>query len=198
MLPRLRPYGTDILSVDLLPQLYPMDSAAMVEYNNYKDVKTILSGLINDNRNILQLDSTEIDILDNIANASKGLAGTEARNILTFGYGYGFIDCAENLPPIKDKKITDPVTPYKVFEPEIFASPNPANEWTAFHYTLPLGTNSLYIKIINMNGQTITTISVNRYRGQVIWDTRNIAPGVYCFTLINEKYSKSGKITVIH
>ena len=122
LLPRFRPYGTDILSVDLLPQLYPMDSAAMVEYNNYKDVKTILSGIINDNRNILQLDSTEIDILDNIANTSKGLAGTEARNILSFGYGYWFIDCAENLPPIKDKKINDP-----------------ANEWTAFNYKLKSG-----------------------------------------------------------
>ncbi|RLD77505.1 MAG: hypothetical protein DRJ15_13415, partial [Bacteroidetes bacterium] len=73
---------------------------------------------------------------------------------------------------------------------------NPATTWAAFDYTLPRITTYAKIVIKDITGKVIDEIPVNGVKGQKIWDTRNITPGVYIYTLTTETMNKSGKIVV--
>ncbi len=185
--------------LDLLPQTYSLDSSAMVEYNYYKDFKTFQAGLINTNTNIYQLDSTQLAFLNYTASNSKGMAGDQARNILEFAYGVFNINC----PPSPDLLIKS--TPFNaaknlnsVYEPKITVAPNPAGSWTVFNYTLFAGVDNSSIKITDMKNQVIKILPVTSVKGQITWDTRDVPAGLYIYTLMNDKYSKSGKISVVH
>ncbi|RUM74000.1 MAG: hypothetical protein DSZ11_04715 [Sulfurovum sp.] len=42
----------------------------------------------------------------------------------------------------------------------------------------------------------IHSISLSNTKGQVIWDTRKVIPGMYLFTLKTAGMSKSGKLII--
>ena len=86
----------------------------------------------------------------------------------------------------------------KAFEPQVQASPNPARDWAAFSYTLASEIDNASIRITDLKGKTVTVLPVRTSRGELIWDTREVIPGIYCYTLTNGNYSTSGKITVVH
>lgn len=185
--------------VNMLPELYNMDDSALNEYNQYKTIKTMQAQLINEGKNLFQYDSVQIAELYNIANNSKGQAGTIAKNILEFGYGVFFIDCAP-LPmgPTKSVKIINPKIITKGNELKITVFPNPANELITFKYSIPDQEQSSYIQIDDLKGQLIDIIILKNLQGEVVWDTWKVPTGVYVYTLKSEKYSKSGRITVRH
>ena len=127
------------------------------------------------------------------------MAGDQARNILEFAYGVFNINC----PPSPDLLIKS--TPFNaaknlnsVYEPKITVAPNPAGSWTVFNYTLFAGVDNSSIKITDMKNQVIKILPVTSVKGQITWDTRDVPAGLYIYTLMNDKYSKSGKISVVH
>ncbi len=185
--------------LDLLPQTYSMDSSAMVEYNYYKDMKIFQAGLINSNTNMFQLDSAQIAFLNYTALNSNGTAGNEARNILEFGYDVFNINCPPSPDsPLKSKIPNSSKNLNALFEPKISVIPNPAGNWAVFNYTLLAGVNNSSIKIVNIKNQVIKIIPLTKFKGQITWDTRAVPAGLYIYTLINDKYTKSGKLTIIH
>ncbi|MEI6884714.1 MAG: T9SS type A sorting domain-containing protein [Bacteroidota bacterium] len=185
--------------LDLLPQTYSLDSSAMIEYNYYKDLKTFQAGLITNKNNIFQLDSTQIAFLDYTASNSKGIAGDEARNILEFAYGAFNINCPPSPDyPVKSTSFNAAKNLNSIYEPKITVAPNPAGSWTVFNYTLLAGVNNSWIQITDMKNQVIKILPITKVEGQITWDTRDLPAGLYLFTLINDKYSKSGKVSVVH
>jgi len=185
--------------LDLLPQTYSLDSSAMVEYNYYKDFKAFQAGLINNNTNIYQLDSAQIAFLDYTASNSKGIAEDEARNILEFAYGVFNINCPPSPDsPVKSAPFNAAKNLNLIYEPKITVTPNPAGSWAVFNYTLLAGVNNSWIKITDMKNQVIKILPITKVEGQITWDTRDIPSGLYIYTLMNDKYSKSGKVSVVH
>lgn len=184
--------------VDMMPQIYVLDDSAMTEYNYYKDLKSLQTNLIIQGRNIFQLDSTQIDILQNIASSSTGIAGTQARSILEFAYGYSYIDCAPVAGSTKSSKINSQNQINTLFEPQISVYPNPSISWVAFNYNIPDGIKNSSIKIYDIKGQQIQEFNISNTKGEIIWDTRGITPGVYSYNLKTSLSSKAGKITIIH
>jgi hypothetical protein len=61
---------------------------------------------------------------------------------------------------------------------------------------LPAGYTSATISISDFSGKTIEQMHVKGTQGQQLWDTRNIKPGIYLYTLKAESFSQSGKIIV--
>lgn len=186
--------------VNMLPQLYTMDIEAQAEYDLYNDLKTIQSALINEEKNVYELSQAQITELEGIAQNSKGLAGVQARNILSFAYGYAYLNCAEIMDPseVKSAKTDRGALLKKMYEPQVTASPNPARDWAAFSYDIPTSVDNASLRINNLKGQLITTLPVKTTKGEVIWDTREVVPGIYCYTLTNGKFSTTGKIAVVH
>lgn len=184
--------------IDLLPQTYSFDDSAMVEYYYYKDLKDLQTTLITENKNIFQLDSTQIEMLENIASHSKGIAGTQSQSILAFAYGNLFINCPLPYSNTKISKCNKLESINTIFQPKVNSYPNPSEEWVVFEYSIPSSVNNCSLKIVNLMGQFVEEFKISNNSGMIIWDTRKIKEGNYIYTLNNDKYSTSGKITIIH
>lgn len=70
------------------------------------------------------------------------------------------------------------------------------NDWVEFNYTLPDENAKGIIKIIDVNGIMVTSFHVNGKYGQKVWDTRDIKPGVYFYTLNVAEILRSGKVII--
>lgn len=186
--------------VNMLPQLYQMDEKVMQEFDLYQNLKTIQSDLINEGKTFFELNDNQIAELQHIAENSQGLAGVQAQNILSFGYEYSYFNCAE----ITDEPIVNRPKKEKsellklVYEPQVNVTPNPANDWVAFTYTILTGLDNPSLQITDIKGHLVTTIPVSKTKGVIIWDTRGITQGIYCYSLSNGNYSESGKIVITH
>src|SRR5690606_12320101 len=64
--------------------------------------------------------------------------------------------------------------------------PNPANNWAAFSYHLPGNSATLQLRIRNAQGSLIHTLQGSGEEGQILWDTRGVAPGVYTVDLLRD------------
>jgi hypothetical protein len=144
--------------------------------------------------------SDQIAILENIAAMSKGTAGSQASNILEYGYGYVNPQCPALASVSKSKSVkqTIPGLLNSVYEPKINVFPNPAVNWTSFNYELMDGTKNASIEISDMKGIMVASLRITNNKGEIIWDTRGIISGTYTYICKCGSYSKIGKITVIH
>jgi hypothetical protein len=187
--------------LDSLPILYNMNAENQLEYNNYHALKTIQAELIDQGKNIFQLDSLQLAALENIAVNGQGIAVSQAQNILEFiAYGGPYSNCAAiaGPPAGKDQEIINPESSNNPDQPIIRCFPNPAEKSVTFIYHLIKMDESSSIEISNINGQIEKIIPVNSYNGQVIWDTKLVSSGVYFYTLKSGKNRKTGKLDVIH
>jgi hypothetical protein len=185
----------------MIPTIYNLSDSALTEYTYFKDLKTVQANIISSGSSIFQLNSDQIEILENIASMSKGIAGTQASNILEYGYGYSYPQCPALINQYTTSKSVNsniPALLNSIYEPKIKVYPNPANNWTAFYYELPEGMKTGSIDISDANGHNVTVLSIENQKGEVIWDTREIISGIYLFTCKSGKYLKTGKLTITH
>lgn len=181
--------------IDALPSTYGFETDN-AEYVRYKALKHLQIKLLGEGRNIYMLTAAEKTMLDNMVANSNGRSGMQARNILQFAYGNKYDDCP-NIPDGSTHKSVKASIPELTSNMiDINASPNPANTWVTFNYSLPeISTNSI-IEIHNVLGALVHVINLTNYQGQVIWDTRNVKPGVYLYTLKSLGTQKSGKLII--
>lgn len=190
---------TDALAVaNMMPQLYGYDNEALIKHNYYMDMLNLQINLAQQNRSIYELDSTEVINLVAIAENSKGIAGSQAKGILEFAYGYEYCNCL-NLADTTGYKSSGKISPNDISEMygfNVSAKPNPASEWIGFNFTLPYNQSEGIIKITDVSGKLITTLNITGNRGQKVWDTREIKQGIYFYTLMVDGISKTGKIVI--
>ena len=182
-----------------LPEIYELTEDEIAEHNNYIQILGLYSVLDQDDRTIFQLDSTEIQQLADIAENSTGIAGSYAKNILSFAYGYRYCDC----PYVSDtagmksssaiisegKNNLESISNITVF-------PNPAKGWVSFNYTLPDNLNYGNITITDINGKVIKVFRIENKQGQIVWDTRETCPGVYFYKMDYKHITKTGKFVI--
>ena len=80
---------------------------------------------------------------------------------------------------------------------KIQADPNPATNWVAFDYELPIGNDHAQLLIRNTEGKQIAQFQIADKIGQKVWDTRSIKSGTYLYVFISGKLKESGKIVII-
>jgi hypothetical protein len=183
---------------NLLPGLYDMDDDELIEHGYYMDMLNLYQTLHQQGRNTFQLTAAEKTTIESIGANSKGIAQSQAIAILESVYAdYSYVDCpvVDGAVGYKNSNVgtTELNTVYGL---SITVKPNPASQWAAFDYTLPAGYTSATICISDLSGKTIEQMHVKGAQGQQLWDTRNIKPGVYLYTLKVEAFSQSGKIII--
>jgi hypothetical protein len=184
--------------LNMLPALYDLHDEELDAYYDYSDMVNLQITLQSQNRNIHQLDSTEITGLLWMADSALGDARMQARNILEYAYGYHYCDCPA-LPDsigLKSRSNLNYGNLIKAKGMEINATPNPASTWVAFDYRLALTDTEGSIIISDISGRVIETIKVTGNQGQKTWDIRWIKPGIYLYTLNAGGLSKSGKLII--
>lgn len=182
----------------LMPQLYNYGVQELSEHSHYIEVLNFQIQLRQEGRNLFELDSTEVNNLANMAENSHSTPGRMAKGILESYYDYHYCDCLNSADSsgFKSGSTNMPGALSQMFAGTIEAVPNPAQSFTAFDYTLPNGDTEGTIKVSDVNGNIVKTFSINRSQGQTIWDTRNIQPGIYFYTLMVNSFTKSGKLII--
>ncbi len=190
---------TDALALaNMLPQLYNMKGTDLTEHSYYMDMLSLHQSLYQQGRNTFQLNSTEKADITFIANNSNDVAGAQAKSILEGVYDEHFNDCpdADGAAGYKSSSLIDPNALGKAYGLNISVKPNPAKQWAAFDYTLPGDETQATLTISNSLGNTVEILEISGQQGQKLWDTREIKPGVYIYTIQTSGFSQSGKIVI--
>lgn len=69
---------------------------------------------------------------------------------------------------------------------------SPANAHAFVGRLAPVGE----IVITDITGKKVETLLINREEGDQLWDTRQLAKGVYLYTLKSGGFSETGKIVI--
>jgi Secretion system C-terminal sorting domain len=94
-------------------------------------------------------------------------------------------------------QVTEIVLPTQK-EVKVKVYPNPAQELATVEYHLPEYIESAILTISDITGKQITEWKLDKYKGEVIWDTREIPVGVYLLQIShNNTYLFHSKITII-
>jgi len=184
--------------LNMLPSLYDLQNEELDAYYDYSDMVNFQITLQSQNRNLHQLDSTEIAGLLWMADSASGEARMQARNILEYAYGYHYCDCPA-LPDSIGLKSNSSINYGNLIKSkgiEINATPNPASTWVAFDYHLALSDTEGMITISDVSGRVIKVLKVTGNQGQKAWDIRRIKPGVYIYTLNTGGLTKSAKLII--
>ena len=184
--------------MNMIPSLYDLQGD---ELNCFYDYKNLVQMQLNwklTGKNIFELDSADIAMLEIYASGNSGSARNMAGNILSYAYNYHYCDCIHINDSSYFKSWNNSITGAlnKAFGPEISAEPNPASTWAAFNYRMASDKSVGYIIITDLSGNKIQQFMVTGKQGQQVWDTRLVKTGMYFYTLISNGLSKSGKIII--
>ncbi|MFZ4740039.1 MAG: T9SS type A sorting domain-containing protein [Bacteroidales bacterium] len=183
-----------------IPTLFRLTEEQQAEYQNFTDYTEFRQNIADSNRNILQLESQEIETLQQIANMNTGRSSVLAQNILCFGYQL----CVDYLPAEGEGEQLKSTKPEKTAKEVINAAynkitvtPNPANVYVAYSWELPLLKGEAQLIITDISGKSITQKTIASKRGQWIWDTRTINKGIYLYEIKsdNERLG-NGKVII--
>jgi len=183
--------------LDLIPATRGIEGNALAGYNDYKSMMQMQIAWQQQERSIFELDSLEVAILVGFAENTGGKAALMAKAILEHAFSHYYCNCL----PVSDSsswKSTPPTTLSKIEDHGLFieATPNPAKNWVAFDYKLPIYANEAKLQVTNMKGNPITHFTLNSKQGQQVWDIRDIEKGAYVYTLKAGTVSKSGKLII--
>jgi hypothetical protein len=184
--------------LNTLPQTYNLSGEKLEEFNRYKSFKLLLIDLKNQGRNIFMLTDTEKTMIEALVTDSKGIAGTQARNILQFVYGEEYCDCPDfsDSTGLKSSSLSSNIIATNAMVPKVNVSPNPASDWVAFDYELSILNTNAIIQISDNKGNIVHNILLKDKKGQKIWDTRKVASGVYYYKLQANDLITTGKIII--
>jgi hypothetical protein len=181
--------------LDIIPAVRELEGSNLEEFAACKNLILWQIQLDQQGGDITTLDSAAINMLQETAEGSTGMASLMARAILEYGQGYHFGKC---LPDADQALYKSGIINTNAYDNGLLitANPNPANEWVAFNYNLPVTANGAELLVSDMQGRLVISFRVSGSQGQQVWDTRQVEKGVYVYTLKAGTVSKQGKLVI--
>ncbi len=148
----------------------------------------------------LSLTEIETAMINDFAVSDAGLAGALARSIVETRDGQPLANCPslQGEASYKTGAVVNPGLLGESFGLSLSVKPNPANSWTAFDFTLPEGASEARIEITSPAGVVIHSLQLSGSRGQKLFDSRKLSPGVYNCSLIAGGFSQTVKLIIQH
>ena len=78
----------------------------------------------------------------------------------------------------------------------ISVKPNPATTWATVDYTLPVKMSKAAITVTNAFGITVISTELNGTQGQEVLDLRDLADGIYVYTISCGEYMQTRKLVI--
>jgi len=186
---------------NMLPGLYGLEGAALQEHDDYMVLLNLYRNLQTDNRNTLQLNDTELAVVEDMADNGAGVAKAMAQSILEGAYGYHFEDCPVVPYPEGGTRgmagnLISPEDMGKALGFTVSLKPNPATTWIAIDYTLPMDYGKATVEIVNTLGVKVLQKQLNAHEGQSVVDLRGLANGVYTLTVMCGGYVRTEKLVI--
>ncbi|PWH85764.1 T9SS type A sorting domain-containing protein [Brumimicrobium oceani] len=171
------------------------DIGLIEDFDNYITFRSSLGS-----RNIAQLDSTEVQYLETLAEKGNRASGY-AENILCFFYDICFEkEVPEGGGMAKMLTIPAPSGNEPTLEElmyNITVYPNPASEFTSIKWEIYDELENAQYKIYDMNGREIGTGSIEENTGEKLIDTRNLENGVYIVNIYNDGIMKMNSKLIV-
>lgn len=183
-----------------LPQVYALEDEALEEHNRFVAMLQMQQQLQAENRDIEHLTEIETAMINDFAVSDAGLAGALARSIVETRDGQPLANCPslQSEASYKTGAVVNPGLLGESFGLSLSVKPNPANSWTAFDFTLPEGASEARIEITSPAGVVIHSLQLSGSRGQKLFDSRKLSPGVYNCSLIAGGFSQTVKLIIQH
>jgi hypothetical protein len=169
--------------VENIPQEYVMKGDEMGERGRMLALIDLMETVAGDNRSEDGLTLAEQDALETQMGPYADRPAVWAQNLLCFHYGRCTppVTGGENEP----KSAREVRKPFLTDEqPVLVVLPNPATTWATFDYTLPMEPQNAWITIMDAQGRSMERLAVKQATGQLVWDTREVAPGLYHVELV--------------
>ncbi len=196
-------FTTAIALANMLPSLYELTGTDLAEHNDYMVLLSLYSTLYGSDRTPMQMDSTEIAMVEHIADYSTGIPQMMARTLLEESTGESDAEnsfaCVTLTLPEGGQGRGCTFTSEdigKAMGMDVCVKPNPATTWTAVDYTLPAKMANATIRVTNMLGVIVMTAELNGNQGQKVLDLRDLADGVYVYTVSCGEYVQTGKLVI--
>ena len=195
-------FNTAFSLADMLPSLYHLEGDDLDAHDDYMELLRLYRNLYNEGRNTMQMDSTEIALVETIAYGGNGTPKHMAQSILEGAYRYHFEECPVVPYPGNERggyaENIDSQSYGMAMGLSIDVKPNPATTWVAIDYTLPTDNTKAVIGITNALGVEVMQVPLNGNAGQKVVDLRGLADGVYTYTILCGEFSQTGKLVVAH
>jgi hypothetical protein len=180
-------YAQATAVIESIPTERKLRAPESLERQRMLDLIAFLGDLHGNGRSEMQLDSGEVATLESLMGDAYDRPATLISNLLCFGYGH----CR---PPLTGGEEDEepkalPYTPLPHGKAEVQATllvhPNPASTWVAIDYDLLIKPTDAAIVIRDLAGREVRRITLREQRRQVVWDSRQAAPGSYTVVLLN-------------
>jgi hypothetical protein len=183
-----------VLSIIHNDKRYKTDLTLIENFGDYINFRENLG-----NRNLAQLDSTEIAYLQTLAN-NKGRVAGYAQNILCFFYDI----CYEKELPYGNPQNKAMMIPSKNNQEElnnilynIKIYPNPAKDYASIFWEIYDELNNLRYNVVDLNGREQLNGVLSNNKGEQVLDTRKLRNGVYIIGIYNNNQLKVSKKLVV-
>lgn len=173
---------------------YTTDLPLIENFSDYINFRKNLG-----NRNLAQLDSTEVAYLQILANGKSRVAGY-AQNILCFFYDICYekelaTGNAQNkammIPSANSQEALNNV----LYTVTLY--PNPAKEYTSIQWEIYDELNNLHYNIVDLNGREQLSGILFDNKGEQVIDTRKLKQGIYIIGIYNNNQLKVSKKLVV-
>lgn len=146
------------------------------------------------------LNATELEQLNNIAQAKGDYPSTLAKNLLSLHQQQSYLThlvLPQNQSASRKAKVQKYVP--LIVLPSLQVQPNPTDQWIAFTVGELQGLSvGCSIQISSSSGVIMNELKLNSGKGQYLLDTRGYADGVYFYRVIGSKEAITGKFVVQH
>ena len=171
------------------------------EQNNYLDYRAyidILKDIVYKDKDLTELNEDQRNKLNYLAETNQGFVSAYARSILSIvdeRYNYEepvFLPDGENprkMAKPKNKQILKAENLLQAF-------PNPANEFIIVEFNITDKVNNPRLEIIDAIGRKVQTIELQTAKGQKMFQTQEMAKGLYhCYLINDNKIIRQVKIS---
>lgn len=160
-----------------------MDKVETEDLANYELFIMTYLDLKRNGKQINSLDTTDVQMLENIANTSDEYIGSiKAKVLLNFfyGYNYSYQPTPPELEP-KEMEISIPINS----ENNIDVYPIPATDWIAFSYQMMPDLTNGVLEIYNSLGAQLAIVRLGNSSGVFVADVSQYVAGMYTYRITN-------------
>ena len=173
-------YSEAISYLQGISSIQELTQEELDDLNKYIELDQMLVNAYQNHRYIDELNSTEVELLENIANSSTMFAETKAQSILEYFYGFTFEDEEEIEGRSEDFK-----TPRKMIVDQISnieISPNPnEGQFEMKLQNVSFDTHIKNVKILSLDGKVVENRDFDSAKVKI--KLENILSGVYIYNI---------------
>ncbi|MBL7776982.1 MAG: T9SS type A sorting domain-containing protein [Chitinophagales bacterium] len=196
-------YNAALSFLNSIPQLRDLSNDELAEHDLLNSVYQIISSASANSRSIDSLNTEQVALLTEIADAKPCKAMVMANAILRTYYGrkfdtYPFIHEEFQTSQLRSAKYEGKAYTNPADRQEVKVYPNPAKDMLIFDYHVFKLSGMVTITIYDVTGKKMMEENLTNQLGQSIIDTQHLPNGMYNYTITSSNFSKSGNFTVFH